>query len=178
MRRNSGEDNKRKAGKNVKKSRAAEDQLEVKSWKETSGKFETYPVFTELITKASHKNTILCNRFQISFVLERVIILQVAKQKTKRRLKVHIHPQIRWLYVQVFLWAKSSEFGLLWLSFKLFFFNSWPCLMSLQADTTNMVISVNTDWVANQRKADLKHFTLNRLQTEGLESISEATLVH
>lgn len=137
-----------------------------------------YPVFTELIIKASHKNTIRCNRFQISFVLERVIILQVAKQKTKRRLKVHIHPQIRWLYVQVFLWAKSSGFGLLWLSFKLFFFNSWPCLMSLQADTTNMVISVNTDWVANQRKADIKHFTLNRLQTEGLESISEATLVY
>lgn len=137
-----------------------------------------YPVFTELITKASHKNTTLCNRFQISFVLERVIILQVAKQKTKIRLKVHIHPQIRWLYVQVFLWAKSSGFGLLWLSFKLFFFNSWPCLMSLQADTTNMVISVNTDWVANQRKADLKHFTLNRWQTEELESISEATLVH
>lgn len=41
MRRTSGQDNKRKAGKNVKKSRAAEDQLEVKSWKETSGKFET-----------------------------------------------------------------------------------------------------------------------------------------
>lgn len=50
--------------------------------------------------------------------------------------------------------------------------------MSLQADITNMVIYVNTDWVANQRKADLKPFVLNRLQTVGLESISEATVVH